>query len=640
MLKPRSTLLFFLAALASPAAAQVFDNTGNNLLNGTYYFREVSFDLVSGLEAVVYGNISFSGTGTYSTSATEGDTNSGELAPFDVSGTYSISASGYGFISNSLLNSPIYGLVSNGIFIGSSTESGYNDLFIAAPVASQNAGTLNGSYSMAYLSPGIGAGAFIQMNANGGGGISNFNLAIYQTSSTPTNQSIGGVNYTASNEAFVLSFPNSNTNLLTGQQYLYSSADGSFIFGGNPVDFDFFVGVRNGSSGSNFSGLFYQAGMDEIVDPTTGDIDLFDSYYGSMNVAPADSVVIGHQRQYSVGVGTFGFTYGDFSQQSSNGTYNDSFFTENYIGGNGGSVRIGYGIGPDLGLSVAFQAPTFNGNGGVYINPTGVVNSASYAPFTAGVSPGEYLTIVGNNLGPSTIQVAQGLPFPTKLANVQVMINDIPAPLYYVSANQIAVLVPYELSSASVAQIQVFNNNSPSNVVTEFINQTTPGVFTQGQDGVSDAAAEHADGSLITADNPAQVGETVSVYVDGLGSTFPFVADGTAAPSSQLANTSATITATVDSIPATVTFAGLAPGFASLYQVNVTIPSGVDSGDVYLEILGPDSDALEAGIEVGSGALDQKARAKTNAASRKAKAKLMHVPPRPLRLPPSAEMHP
>src|SRR5271165_3397207 len=375
MLKPRSTLLFFLAALASPAAAQVFDNTGNHLLSGTYYFREVSFDLNSGTSAVIYGNISFSGTGTYTTSATEGDTSSGVLAPFNVSGTYSISASGYGFISNSLLKSPIYGLVSNGIFIGSSTESGYNDLFVAAPAGSQNTSTLNGTYSMAYMHPLIPKDAFIQMSPNGAGTVGSFNLAIYQTTSTPQNQSISGVKYSSSNGAFALSFPSSKTNLLTGQQFLYSSPDGSFIFGGNPQDFDFFVGVRNGSSGNNFSGLFYQAGLDEdasqLVSASTVGLD---TYYGSMNVDSADSIVVGHQRLFSVGVGTFGFTYGDFSQQSSNATYSDSFFTENYIGGSGGTVRIGYGVGPFLGLSVALQAPSFS-NSGVYINPTGVLNA-------------------------------------------------------------------------------------------------------------------------------------------------------------------------------------------------------------------------------------------------------------------------
>src|SRR5277367_2565665 len=113
MTKSRSALLFFLAALACPVFAQTFDNSGNQLLSGTYYFREVSYNFNSQVSAVAYGNITFSGSGTYSTSATEGDTGSGVLQAYNVSGTYSISASGYGFISNQLLSSPIYGLVSD-----------------------------------------------------------------------------------------------------------------------------------------------------------------------------------------------------------------------------------------------------------------------------------------------------------------------------------------------------------------------------------------------------------------------------------------------------------------------------------------------------------------------------------------------
>ncbi|HMD49164.1 MAG TPA: hypothetical protein VKG79_08705, partial [Bryobacteraceae bacterium] len=309
----------------------------------------------------------------------------------------------------------------------------------------------------------------------------------------------------------------------------------------------------------------------------------------------------------------------------------------NYIGGSGGTVRIGYGVGPFLGLSVALQAPSFS-NSGVYINPTGVLNAASFAPFTAGVSPGELITIVGNNIGPSTLQVTQTVPFPTKLGGVQVLINQIPAPLYYVSANQVSAIVPFEISSASVAQIQIVNNGSSSNVVTEFINQTTPGIFTEPAGGVGEAAALHPDFSLVTANHPAQIGETVAVFVTGLGNTFPFVSDGAAAPSTNLANTTATITATVDNIPATVTFAGLAPGLAGLYQVNVVIPSGVTPGDVYLELIGPDSDTLEAGIPVGSSGLDVKGRAKTVQPQRKSTQG--HLPVRPLPLAAPPELHP
>jgi adhesin/invasin len=56
------------------------------------------------------------------------------------------------------------------------------------------------------------------------------------------------------------------------------------------------------------------------------------------------------------------------------------------------------------------------------------------------------------------------------------------------------------------------------------------------------------------------------------------VAAGAAAPANPLARVAAEVVVTIDGIAAPVTFAGLAPGFAGLYQVNVTLPSGVAAG--------------------------------------------------------------
>ncbi len=604
MSKRLSFLLIVLAALAWPAAAQVFDNSGNNLLNGAFYFREVIY--TASVDVALYGSISFNGAGSYSISATEYRDDNLTTQSYTTSGTYSISASGYGFLSNQLLNSPIYGLVSNGIFVGSSTESGTNDLFIAAPIASQNTGTLQGSYTLDYMDP-VGAitqgspfDAQLQMSSNGAGAIGTVSVNAYIASASAYTTPISGVKYSVSNSAFVLSFPtNSSTALVQGAVYLYSTADGSFVFGGAPNNVDMLVGVRNGSSGGNFGGLYYQAGMDEDLTSSS-----FDTYYGSFNAN--STALLGHQRVLSFGASPFGFTYADYSPLSSNATYNDSFTVENYTGGNGGAVRIGYGIGLSLGISVAVQAPNFSG-GGVYLNPTGVLNSASSAPFTAGVSRGELITLVGTNIGPSKLQVAPSVPFPTKLGGVQVLVNNIAAPIYYVSAGQVAALVPYETAS-SVAQIQVSNNGTLSNAVTESVNLTTPGIFTEPAGGAGYAAALHPDFSLVSPNSPAQIGETIAVYVTGLGDVFPSIPDGSVASSTSLSNASNQMTATVGGIAATVTFAGLAPGLAGLYQVNVTIPSGVTAGDNYLELLGPDSDALEALVTISSSGLGVQAK--------------------------------
>src|SRR5207237_874236 len=85
----------------------------------------------------IYGQITFDGNGGYSTAAQIYDTgNQQPPQPYNVTGAYSIAASGYGFLDSPLqAGDAVYGLVANGIFIGNSTENavGYNDMFIAAP---------------------------------------------------------------------------------------------------------------------------------------------------------------------------------------------------------------------------------------------------------------------------------------------------------------------------------------------------------------------------------------------------------------------------------------------------------------------------------------------------------------------------
>jgi hypothetical protein len=105
------------------------------------------------------------------------------------------------------------------------------------------------------------------------------------------------------------------------------------------------------------------------------------------------------------------------------------------------------------------------------------------------------------------------------------------------------------------------------------------------------------------------------VFTTGLGTAYPPVADGAAPPTSPLSYTVNTITADVDGNDATVTFAGLAPTLAGLYQVNVTIPSTTAAGDHYLDLSAsnPTNTDLEyytqqVLISVGGGAATAAAR--------------------------------
>jgi uncharacterized protein (TIGR03437 family) len=125
--------------------------------------------------------------------------------------------------------------------------------------------------------------------------------------------------------------------------------------------------------------------------------------------------------------------------------------------------------------------------------------------------------------------------------------------------------------------------------VTRWIAKTAPGVLTQLQNGLGYGDVVHLDGTLVNGKSPAKIGETVSVYLTGLGAVNPAIADGDAGPVNPLANATNPITAFIGGTEAKVSYSGLAPQLAGLYQINLTVPDGVTPGDQSLDIAGPDS---------------------------------------------------
>jgi len=93
---------------------------------------------------------------------------------------------------------------------------------------------------------------------------------------------------------------------------------------------------------------------------------------------------------------------------------------------------------------------------------------------------------------------------------------------------------------------------------------------------------------MVTPSNPARVGETLLVYLTGLGT----LSSG---------NASNSVAVDIDGIQANVSFAGSQSTVGGGYQMNVVVPSGVSTGNVYLEIAGPDSFNSEVVIPVGTG---------------------------------------
>ena len=218
------------------------------------------------------------------------------------------------------------------------------------------------------------------------------------------------------------------------------------------------------------------------------------------------------------------------------------------------------------------------------VNLTGVVNAASFSSGSTRLAPGSLISIFGTQLS-TTIAAAQFLPLPTALGGVRVLINDVEAPLLFVSPTQINAQVPYEIVNASLGILEVSLHGQTSAAVPFQIAAAAPGIFTLSQTGSGRGTVLHGlTNAPVTDANPARPGEVLAAYVNGLGTTTPAAFSGAAATSTPLQTTTRQPAASIGGINAPVTFSGLAPGFSGLYQVNVQVPESTITGDQPLVI--------------------------------------------------------
>jgi len=217
------------------------------------------------------------------------------------------------------------------------------------------------------------------------------------------------------------------------------------------------------------------------------------------------------------------------------------------------------------------------------------VNAASFLP---GVSPGGLATVFGTNLTDVTgTVVADSNPFPTTLANVSVMVNGIPAPIFTVAyangQDQISFQVPWQTGTGpSAAYIEVYDYGHVvgSQRVDSFTED--PGIFAYQKYSNSYAVAVHgSDNTLVTPDYPARPGEIVVLYTTGLGPVDLSLPDGLGAPANPLAHTLEPFRVVLSGEDVRLYFSGLAPGFVGLYQLNIRLPDDAPVGDLPLQIV-------------------------------------------------------
>lgn len=222
-------------------------------------------------------------------------------------------------------------------------------------------------------------------------------------------------------------------------------------------------------------------------------------------------------------------------------------------------------------------APTFSQNT-VFDTASGRSNA---------ITPGELVWIFGTALGPLDgveAQFDQQGRLPTSLAGVSVTFDGIAAPIISASFNAILVQVPNELAGRSATSIVVTYQNVASTMVAKVVVAASPGLYTRGGAGVGLLTALNPDGTRNGPANPVARGSYVVVYANGLGQVNPPVPTGQRATFNPLSMATLPITASIGGQPAQVLYAGLAPGFVGLFQLNIAVPANASTGVVPLTL--------------------------------------------------------
>jgi len=209
------------------------------------------------------------------------------------------------------------------------------------------------------------------------------------------------------------------------------------------------------------------------------------------------------------------------------------------------------------------------------VSANSTVNSASYVGEVS--APGAVVTLFGTGLG-SSWESASSSPLPRTLANgVHVTVNGIDAPLFYASPSQVNFQMPFEVLSSTASVTLTRSEDGARQTFQMPMKPAHPGIYTTTGDGKGPATATHSDsGALVGAASPASRGEWLVLYANGLGSVSPAVPSG-AAPEG-LSGTVNPVTVSVGGVDAEVYFAGLAPGFVGLYQINFRVPANAPVG--------------------------------------------------------------
>jgi uncharacterized protein (TIGR03437 family) len=224
-------------------------------------------------------------------------------------------------------------------------------------------------------------------------------------------------------------------------------------------------------------------------------------------------------------------------------------------------------------FNIGIQGPSFQPAQGqtVFLDPNGPMQAATHSAHPFPFAPGTLVIARGSGLATSA-QSATGLPLPTTLGSTSLTANGQRVGIVNLAPNAITFLMPWATAGAGRIKLKATVSGVDSNEITVRAAPAAVGYFSTTGDGLGTVVAAHADGSQVTANSPAAAGETVVLYASGLGSLVNSVAEYDWPTSAN--PTSVPVQADVAGVQATVLYAGAAPGYPGVYQINIVIPPG------------------------------------------------------------------
>lgn len=195
-----------------------------------------------------------------------------------------------------------------------------------------------------------------------------------------------------------------------------------------------------------------------------------------------------------------------------------NFYTTTHFGGTDTACSA-LGCGTVVKLTASPAEP--------FISAGTAANGATYIP--GGLVAGSWAQVKGTDLA-ATARIWTGADFtglgnglPVNLSGTQVLVNKVPAAVYYVSPGQISFQVPSGVTGN--ANVQVINNSVDSNTLTAAASNSSPGIFPVIVNGVNYPAGVFLDGRYVgdPTVNPvfrnAKPGDVIQLYTTGLVAT-------------------------------------------------------------------------------------------------------------------------